>query len=226
MENVYLDLHLEEEHDHRDNLGWMNLFRNWSWATMFRLTWDATSITYGARFRTFCERRLNLATGDAHVVESHEQPAGLSRWLNFAELEYADEVGHALDRSSEGSARPALTYHALALSLEQPLQHQSSELPIGFAVTAPRGDTHMLVYLRIQDHLRHVGMAEKAVRAIATKLRPEAGDRQDEKPPLGWYPWTVSAGKPVTFGDDQTRWLIDRRSLDEMVTILRRCGYR
>ena len=39
MQSVYLDLNLEEEHDHPDNRGWMNLFKHWSWATMLRATY-------------------------------------------------------------------------------------------------------------------------------------------------------------------------------------------
>jgi hypothetical protein len=51
MEDLYHDLDLEEEHDHPDNRGWMNLFRHWSWAGMFRVTWVFSASTYGARFR-------------------------------------------------------------------------------------------------------------------------------------------------------------------------------
>ena len=56
MQNVYLDLNLEQDHDHPDNRGWMNLFKHWSWATMLRATYAICCSTYGARFQTFCER--------------------------------------------------------------------------------------------------------------------------------------------------------------------------
>jgi hypothetical protein len=60
MENVYLDLSLEERHDHPDNRGWMNMFRRFSGAGMLRVTWAVTSATFGARFQSFCERRFRL----------------------------------------------------------------------------------------------------------------------------------------------------------------------
>lgn len=69
MENSYVDLQLEEEYDHPDNRGWMNFFRHWSWAPMFRVTWAITASTYGARFQSFCERHLELKLGG---VELHE----------------------------------------------------------------------------------------------------------------------------------------------------------
>lgn len=61
MENVYLDLDLEEHWEHPDNRGWMNLFHRWAWSGMFRVTWAASASCYGARFQTFCERRLHLS---------------------------------------------------------------------------------------------------------------------------------------------------------------------
>ncbi len=63
MENVYLDLALEHEWRHPDNRGWMNLFLHWSWSQTFRQTWAICASTYGARFQTFCSRRLGLELG-------------------------------------------------------------------------------------------------------------------------------------------------------------------
>ncbi len=68
MQSVYLDLNLEEEHDHPDNRGWMNLFKHWSWATMLRATYAICCSTFGARFQTFCARRLELEPGRPQVV--------------------------------------------------------------------------------------------------------------------------------------------------------------
>lgn len=74
MEDVFIDLGLDEEHDHPDNHGWMNLFRNWSYAGVFRLTWTVTASTYGARFRDFCERRLGLKTTDLQTLSTLAEP--------------------------------------------------------------------------------------------------------------------------------------------------------
>lgn len=66
MEDVYLDLHLEEEFDHPDNRGWMNFFKHWSWAPMVRVAWSINASTYGARFQTFCKDHLGLSVGRIH----------------------------------------------------------------------------------------------------------------------------------------------------------------
>ena len=60
MESVYIDLDLEDDFDHPDNRGWVNLFKHWSWSTMFRATYAVCCATYGARFQTFCRSRLQL----------------------------------------------------------------------------------------------------------------------------------------------------------------------
>ncbi len=80
MENVYLDLGLEHEWRHPDNRGWMNLFLHWSWAQMFRQTWAISASTYGARFQTFCQRRLGLELGMVWVEPlPTAKPADLDR---------------------------------------------------------------------------------------------------------------------------------------------------
>jgi len=64
FEDAYVDLHLEDEFDHPDNRGWMNLFKHWSWAPMLRVTWTICAGNYGARFQSFCERHLELHIGE------------------------------------------------------------------------------------------------------------------------------------------------------------------
>ncbi len=63
MQNVYLDLNLEEEHMHPDNRGWLNLFRQWSWSSMFRVSWTICASSCSARFQHFCEYHLGLGFG-------------------------------------------------------------------------------------------------------------------------------------------------------------------
>jgi hypothetical protein len=63
FEAVYVDLQLEHEFDHPDNRGWMNFFRHWSAAPMFRVTWAIGASNYGARFQSFCSQHLNLKIG-------------------------------------------------------------------------------------------------------------------------------------------------------------------
>jgi hypothetical protein len=68
MEDVYHDLHLEQEYSHPDNRGWINLFKHWSWSRMFRVTWTVSAANSGARFQSFCDRVLNLRVGEIKVV--------------------------------------------------------------------------------------------------------------------------------------------------------------
>jgi hypothetical protein len=65
FEAVYIDLDLEKEFDHPDNRGWINFFRHWSSAPMFRVTWLIGASNYGARFQSFCRRHLDLELGCA-----------------------------------------------------------------------------------------------------------------------------------------------------------------
>src|SRR5262249_52518608 len=64
FEDVYVDLKLEDEYDHPDNRGWMNFFKHWSWAPMFRVAWTISASNYGARFQNFCARHLELTVGE------------------------------------------------------------------------------------------------------------------------------------------------------------------
>lgn len=53
MENVYLDLHLDSDGDHMDNLGWMNLFRYWVNQDIMQAAWENSKETFGERFGKF-----------------------------------------------------------------------------------------------------------------------------------------------------------------------------
>ena len=159
MENVYVDLNLQQEHAHPDNRGWMNLFRHWSWSGMFKVTYAASCAMYGARFQTFCERNLKLRPGEVRVTRcDSEEGIGC---LNFVEQEIVKKLKEAaigfdaiwllqtvvrspqdLDRSAPAVRRFVYTF--------------------GFCLT--RGDA--IVYFRVQDHVRKMGLARNAVVAM------------------------------------------------------------
>lgn len=67
MENVYVDLDLETNHEHPDNEGWMAIFRHWVKSPKFREAWEKSSAYYGTRFTRFCEGVLKLP----HVERGH-----------------------------------------------------------------------------------------------------------------------------------------------------------
>ena len=172
MESVYLDLNLEEEHGHPDNRGWMNLFRNWSWSTMFRVTYAICSATYGARFQTFCERRLDLSQSKEVIVHCNavETPPEefLAREeernrLNFVEIDIIRKLAQGKDRV------PFDELLVFSLLVRDPSRPQNGggasalEFPFGFALTSRRE----FVYFRVQDHLRRMGLAREGLKKLA-----------------------------------------------------------
>ena len=169
MQNVYLDLNLEQDHDHPDNRGWMNLFKHWSWATMLRATYAICCSTYGARFQTFCERRLDLSPGQVSVDRrpvSESLETVLQEALRLGELNFW-EVKLIRDRKSGGV--PFDELHLLRLRVEDPARAAADpEAPpallftFGFALTHQRE----FIYFRVQDHLRRMGLARDALLAL------------------------------------------------------------
>lgn len=59
MENVYLDLQLEVDGDHVDNLGWMELFRHWASHPIMQSAWERSKETFGKRFAKFWQDLQN-----------------------------------------------------------------------------------------------------------------------------------------------------------------------
>jgi len=159
MEDVYLDLNLEEDGDHPDNSGWMNLFHHWAWSSMFRVTWMINASCFGARFRRYCEVRLGMdprVIGRIQVIPANG-PAD-SR-LNFRERQLLAAAGfdwttHRLCLLEMVVTRPDQS----ALDL--------TELTVGMAVVSGTSGPGRLAYLRIQDHLRSMGLARRMLDAM------------------------------------------------------------
>jgi len=61
MENVFLDLQLDDTWEHPDNAGWKSLFQLWANSATFQSVWTESRMTYGLRFRQFCQRSLGLS---------------------------------------------------------------------------------------------------------------------------------------------------------------------
>lgn len=152
MENVYIDLNLEEEWAHPDNRGWMNLFNHWVWSSMFRVTWSASASCYGARFQTFCQKRLELPLGDVQVCRGQVSD------LNFYEKKRFEEFGDSSD-----------TVWSLELRVDNPAGgDQKIAYRFGFALV----DTdRVLRFYRVQNHVRKMGLWT----AVEPILRKTAG---------------------------------------------------
>ncbi len=179
MENVYLDLNLEEEWEHPDNRGWMNLFKHWSWSAMFMVTFAICCGMYGARFQRWCERRLGLRTGRVEVraMTVPEPESGIEQWLSGAERR--DEINFVEAAKLKPYLKPG--DQLLLLQVRQEVsppfpEHRGGRGPLlvyTFGVAAARESDmqgqklYRLTFFRIQDHVRRMGLARRAMRALA-----------------------------------------------------------
>ena len=174
MESVYLDLHLDQEYNHPDNRGWMNYFRHWSWSSMFRVTWAISASTYGARFQSFCRRRLDLDLGSVSVRLVHERvrrdwdELERAREINFFER---DVLRHLVDWDSTSDDRDPTSddrdprnhkLYRMQLDVSTPAMQKETTLPFGVALLYGAE----LRFFRIQDHVRKMGLARRALEAL------------------------------------------------------------
>jgi hypothetical protein len=170
MENVYLDLELETQCDHPDNRGWMNLFRHWAWCNMFRVTWAMSAATYGARFQSFCKRHLGLALGTVEVRPQDFEESDTVGALNFLERNLMSQ----LLLQHRDLRRDELKLERIEVVVSNPQDAEKSlRLPVGMAITV----ANEVVFFRIQDHLRRMGLARVALRELiharnVTRARP------------------------------------------------------
>jgi predicted acylesterase/phospholipase RssA len=174
MEDCYLDLDLDHELEHPDNRGWMNLFKHWSWAGMLRVTWAVTASTFGARFQVFCRRRLGLEVGEVRV-ERESLPTGGSRLSKLLELPAVtgrlNFLEQRLMRDMVERHRDTDTLLVLRLGVRDPSgtsvggeEDEAAEIQFTFGFALARG--RELLYLRVQDHLRKMGLARAALRRL------------------------------------------------------------
>ena len=157
MENVYTDLNLESEYNHPDNRGWMNLFRHWSWSGMFRVTWTISACTFGARFQKFCEKQLDLDIGDL-IVEKHGNigPA-IEEELNPFEQKIVENFKREKDYRFK-------TIFLFKLKVTDPIdQRNHKTFHFGFALV---NDENKIIFFRIQDHLRKMGLGRMALKKL------------------------------------------------------------
>ncbi len=206
MENVYLDLELENQWEHPDNRGWVNLFKHWSWSGMFRVTWAISAGTYGNRFQLFCENRLQLRLGqvklertplsadaadnyglESVLAEDQQEPTG----LNFLEQQQIRSLIHP-DRktelnmkrsglssdpshnSSHGLVRPVIFQLLLAVTdTDESHTQELFRFGFGYALVdeGPPESRPKLKLLRVQDHLRKMGLAREATLALMRHYR-------------------------------------------------------
>jgi hypothetical protein len=168
MERVYCDLDLEDNHDHPDCRGWMNLFRNWSWSPMFRATYAITASTLGEPFQRFCEQRLGLGVGEVELMLGEPTESYLDT-LNFVERQLIDQRLPEPQRDLLGG-RLGLARFDLVIrypnAVDPAARTELLRFHFGFALLLDR----RLAYLRVQDHLRRLGLARRALLALDAQV--------------------------------------------------------
>ena len=177
MENVYLDLNLEKHHDHPDDRGWMNLFRHWSWAGIFRVTWSISACTFGARFQHFCKNKLDLELGEISIQDLTKKIIfnGQKRIQVFTD-QHAREFAHFLNEYELLLLREIINIKKVAathlfsfyLMVKNPLdESQQKRFDFGFGLMNDK----KIAYFRIQDHLRGMGLGRQALKKLAIHIQ-------------------------------------------------------
>jgi hypothetical protein len=181
----------------------MNLFKHWSWSRMFQQTWSVSACTYGARFQTFCERRLGLRLGVVWGDENATDEQAILYKPDVAEsagrLNYLECL--LVNRMKQNSAFASSMEYVMPLEVHvlhpreahrrrfdvKPGKPDSDDIKktllsftVGFAVLFRNPETGEweLVFMRIRDHLRNLGLGRQALRY----LRDELGVRELIKP--------------------------------------------
>lgn len=184
MEDVYIEFGLDEHYDHIDNRGWMNLFQHWAWSGMLTATWAITGSTFDPRFQRFCSRRLGLELGRPYIFMKEEywlptpadwkkddfdRPRYVREWerggarLNFFEVQLVDRFLHASEVTQSLQLMPIRVF------VPSPRRDEHNlDFNVGYIIA--HVDWHRKVFrlhhMRIQNHLRKMGLAGHTLRMV------------------------------------------------------------
>ncbi len=187
MEDVFLDFDLDQYYDHIDNRGWMNLFQHWAWSGMLCATWAMTGSMFDPRFQRVCRSHLDLRPGAPGVgsLRPVPLPAGAG-WraldaaaIDAAKAEWQDEAGlnfweaELVGKFLRATRHESLKLFPVVLTVESPRRSDGNPLQfnvgylIGDLIRADNGGARFaLHYMRIQDHLRKMGLARESLKAL------------------------------------------------------------
>lgn len=189
MESVYHYLDLERTWNHPDNRGWMNAFRNWSWVPMFRIAWTIGAPTSGSRFIAFCQQRLDMP----RIDNRDKDQRNVLRLLDVSPDADADWATHVPSLAEQG----LINHIEESMLLSEPVQRKDEQTPdrllllrlrwsnVLAAVDADLPDTTLgiavlgerqLRLLRVQGHLRHLGLGTEFMRILLQREPVEGVD--------------------------------------------------
>jgi hypothetical protein len=169
----------------------MNLFQHWAWSGMLCATWAITGSMFDPRFQRFCRVRLALRPGRPNVAPENASlalPSGdewrgldadgmrshMATWqdsggLNFWEAEL-------LAKFLRATRNVATRLYPVVVSVESPRRSDGNPLcfNVGYLVgniaskDAP-DQAFSLHYLRIQNHVRKMGLAREALKGLQAR---------------------------------------------------------
>lgn len=179
MEMVYHDLEMEHTWQHPDNRGWMNAFKQWSWTPMFRIAWIAGVPCCGARFVTFCEMRLDMPRLNRVLRATEIKRRDGDDWNAYCDdLVAKGEINHverqilASTALNVGAASEWPRVFLLQLkwdAVQVRTSHEISNTTLGLAVVVGGS----LRLLRVQDHLRGLGLGAEFIRRLLSQVKIE-----------------------------------------------------
>ena len=153
---------------------------------MFRIAWAASVPTYGARFVAFCEMRLDLPRLNDAVRVEELAPRSPRPWGEHVDaLAAAGIVNHverdlllsdALGIAADTTAPPRL--FALRLRWQQVLARTGERFgdsTLGIAIL----DRGVLRVLRVQDHLRKLGLGAEFMDQLLSLADVDAVELRD-----------------------------------------------
>ena len=191
-ENVYSDLNLEDDWEHPDNRGWVNLFRQWAGSGMMRKTWAISAPTYGARFQVFCQERFgfpkqtNVELGAGIEIQVSNISKGIedARKIGLLNDIEVGLIGAILrHRLNQPKIDPPNTIVIIPFQIVVPRLpgstdgHHGSNLmqfPFGFALIVD----DKIGYFRVQNHLRKAGLGRQALEELLFR-HPLTGENRD-----------------------------------------------
>jgi hypothetical protein len=154
----------------------MNMFRHWSWAPIFRVAWAVGAPTFGRRFVGFCELRLDMPRLNSAVgIAELARPPGVSWQAHCDALADDGRINHVergillSDAIAAGVDHAALRIVAMRMEWGSVLGRSAGDLPDStVAVAVVEGRTLRL--LRVQDHLRRMGLGAEFMRRLAARI--------------------------------------------------------
>jgi hypothetical protein len=170
MEDVYMDLELENEYNHPDNRGWMNLFKHWSWTGIYRITWAISACTYGVRFQEFCKKHFELTIGDINVIVEKD---GYEDHVNPFELNLINKFKDEIKDKK---------FVRFTLSVKNVINaDEKFEFNYGFAFLEEKDNNkHKIIFFRVQDHLRGMGLGRNTLRKLKEDFKVVEIEKNDK----------------------------------------------